>query len=112
MLLFYPHRTQDDIILLGSYWDEYALDPEDNLIPAKSLDVSQKIRDIFHNCAKLTVARDDLVKFTIMISHDDDMKCQEKDSENIISFDEVADMMHHLDILVSEKCILHSVPLI
>ena len=32
-----------------------------------------------------------------MISHDDDMKCQEKDSENTISFDQVSDMMQQLD---------------
>jgi len=32
-----------------------------------------------------------------MIAHDDDRKCEEKDSEDTISFDEVADMLQQLD---------------
>ena len=77
-LLFYPYRTQDDLMLMGSYWDKYELVLEEKLLSVKSLEVCQNIQDVSHNCAKLTVARDDLVKSTTMISHDDDMKYKKK----------------------------------
>ena len=41
LLLFYPYRTQDDLMLMGSYWDKYELVLEKKLISAKSLEVCQ-----------------------------------------------------------------------
>lgn len=84
-------------MLIGSYWDKYELVIEEKLISAKSLKVCQNIQDVSHNCAKLKVTRDNLVKSTTMITYDDDRRCPEKYSENTISFDEEADMMQHLD---------------
>ena len=91
LLLFYPYRTQDDLMFMGSYWDKYNWVLNERLISTKGLEVCQNIQDVCHNCAKLKVARDDLVKTTAMVSHDDDRRCQENDSGNTMSFDEVAD---------------------
>ena len=97
LLLFYPYRIQNDLMMMGSYRDKYESVLKEKVISAKSLEVFQNIKDVSHNCVRLKVARDDLVKSTTMIAHDDDRKCQQKDSENTIYFDEVADMLQQLD---------------
>ena len=82
---------------MGSYWDKYNWVLNKKLISTKGMEVCQNIQDVCHNCAKLKVARDDLVKTTTMVSHDDDRRCQEDSSENTISFEEVAEMLQQLD---------------
>ena len=53
------------------YWDKYKMALE-TLILAKGVEVCQIIQEDCHNCAELKVAQDDLLKITIMISHEDD----------------------------------------
>ena len=43
-------------------------------ISAKGLELYQSIQDVGHNCEKLKVAQDDLLKTTTMVAHEDDKK--------------------------------------
>ena len=91
LLLFYPYRIKDDLMLTGSYWDRYKM--ADNQISPEDLQVLQNIQDVGHNCTKLKVAEDNLPKTTICVAHELDNKKEPKDNEPTISFDQISDMI-------------------
>ena len=64
LLLFYPYRIQDDLMLNGTYWNRYTKALDDNMISVKGLEVCQNIQDVGHNLTKLKAAQDDLLKST------------------------------------------------
>ena len=64
LLLFYPYRIKDDLLLNESYWEQYKMALSKKRISPKELQVLQNIQDVCHNCAKLKVAQDDLLKTT------------------------------------------------
>jgi hypothetical protein len=69
---------QDDLMLNESYWDRYKWALRENCISPKDLQVLQNIQDVCHNCAKLKVAQDDLLKTTTCAVHELDKKKKEK----------------------------------
>ena len=78
LLLFYPYRIQDDLMLNESYWDRYKMALIENRISQKNLQVLQNIQDVCHNCANLKVAQDDLLKTTTCEAHELDNKKKSK----------------------------------
>ena len=49
LLLFYPYRIQDDLILNNSYWNRYIMASDKNMISVKGLEVCQNLQDVCHN---------------------------------------------------------------
>ena len=97
LLLFYPYRIQDDLMLNESYWDRYKMALSENRISHKDLQVLQNIQDVCHNCANLKVAQDDLLKSTTCAAHELDNKKKLKDDEPTISCDQITDMLQQHD---------------
>ena len=65
-------------MLNESYWDRYKMALSENRISYKDLQVLQNIQDARHNCAKLKVAQDDLLKTTTCATHELDNKRNSK----------------------------------
>ena len=78
LLLFYPYRIQDDLMLNESYWDRYKWALRNNQISPKDLQVIQNIQDVCHNCANLNKAQDELLKTTTCEAHELDNKKSQK----------------------------------
>ena len=77
LLLFYPYRTQDDLVINGSFWEKYKFVVDNNILSPKSLEVIQNIQDVCHNCSKLKQAKDELDAITVYTPHEkDDKKLQ------------------------------------
>ena len=98
LLLFYPYRIRDDLMLNESYWDRYKMALSKNIISTKDLEVCQNIQDVCHNLTKLKVAQDDLLKTTTYVAHELDNKHKHHvNDEPTISFDQIADMFQQQD---------------
>ena len=97
LLLFYPFRTQDDLMLNGSYWVKYEHVLSQNNITQENLKVIQNIQDCCYNCSNLRRAKDDLEKTTSYTPHKDDSKIFKDDNEDTIDLDEMAEMLQQLD---------------
>ena len=97
ILLFYPYRIKDDLMLNESYWDRYKMALSENRISPKDLQVLQNIQDVCHNCTKLKVPQDDLLKTTTCVAHELDNKKNHKDDEHTISFDRIVNMLQQRD---------------
>ena len=93
LLLFYPYRVQDDLLLNESYWNRYNEALSENKISPHGLQVIQNIQDVHHNCTKLKTAEDTLLKTTTCLKHDLDNKVNAKNDEPTISFDQISDML-------------------
>ena len=66
LLLFYPFRTKDDLILHGSYWVRYKQVLSENGITKTNLKVMQNTQDCCYNCSNLQRAKDDLLKLHLI----------------------------------------------
>ena len=98
LLLFYPYRIQDDLMLNDSYCDRYKMALSENRISPKDLQVLQNIQDVCHNCAKLKVAQDDLLKTTTCVAHELDNKKKLKDDEPTIPYNQITNMLQQHDV--------------
>ena len=58
----------------------------ENRISPKDLQVLQNIQDVCHNCTKLKVPQDDLLKTTTYLAHELDNKKNHKNDEHTIVF--------------------------
>ena len=97
LLLFYPFRTKDDLILHGSYWVRYKQVLSENGITKTNLKVMQNIQDCCYNCSNLRRAKDDLIKTTSYTPHADDNKRLKEDSEDTVDLEDLADMLQQID---------------
>ena len=97
LLLFYPYRIQDDLMLNESYWDRYKMALSENRRSPKDLQVLQNIQDVCHNCENLKVAQDNLVKTITGEAHKSDNKKKVNDNIAPIPFDEIANMFQQQD---------------
>ena len=77
LLLFYPYRIQDDLLLNESYWEKYKYVMDNNIISTKSIEIIQNIQDVCHNCSKLKQAKDELETTTVYTPHENDDKRKE-----------------------------------
>ena len=66
LLLFYPYRIKDDLLLNESYWDRYKMALSENRISPKHLQVIQNIQDVCHNCTELKVPQDDFLELQLV----------------------------------------------
>ena len=93
LLLFYPYRIQDDLMLNNYYWSRYMMTLDNNMISVKGLEVCQNIQDVCHNLTKLKAAQDNLLKYTTYVAHELDTNHHtHANDEPTISFDEIVDM--------------------
>ena len=78
LLLFYPYRIMDDLVIDVSYWDKYKPVLSNNELSSKSLEVIQNIQDASHNCSNLRRAKDDLDATTLFTPHGIDNKTKRR----------------------------------
>ena len=97
LLLFYPYRTQDDLVINGSFWEKYKFVVDNNILSPKSLEVCQNIQDVCHNCSKLKQAKDELETITVYTPHEKDDKRNCSEEENSVTIEEIAEMLQQLD---------------
>ena len=60
LLLFYPYRTIDDLIINDSYWDKYKTVMPKNELSTKCLEVIQNIQYVLNNCSNLSQVKNEL----------------------------------------------------
>ena len=82
LLLFYPYRLQDDLLLDGSYWQKYQQAVSNGTISKRSLQVCQNIQDASYNCSKILKAPDELLQTTTFKPHEDDKKDNSQNDQN------------------------------
>ena len=61
----------------------------ENKISSQDLQVIQNIQDVCHNCTKLKIAQDSLLKTTTCPKYDLDNKVKTKNNEPTTSFDQI-----------------------
>ena len=96
LLLFYPFRTQDDLLLNGSFWKKYLHVKDNNILSKKCVQVCQNIQDVSYNCTNLKQAQDELISTTSFTPSDQDYKTNSNEEETTIPVEEIADMIQQL----------------
>ena len=97
LLLFYPYRIMDDLVIDDSYWDKYKSVLSNSEPSGKSLEVIQNIQDVSYNCSYIRKAKDSLEATTIFKPHETDGKTKCEENENMTDVNELAEMFKQLD---------------
>ena len=97
LLLFYPFRSKDDLLINDSYWDKYRIVITGNGFSKKGLEVIQNIQDVQHNCTNLRQMKDELEATTIFKPHESDSKTKVDENEVTTHVNELVDMFKQLD---------------
>ena len=97
LLLFYPYRIMDDLVIDDSYWDKYKTVLSNNGLSGKSLEVIQNIQDVSYNCSNLRKAKDDPKATTMFTPYESDSKTRCEENENTADANELAEIFKQLD---------------
>ena len=108
LLLFFPYRDQDDLLIDGSYWEKFKRATSEKLFSQKSLEVIQNIQDVLYNCSKMKQVKDELETTTTFTPHESDSKRVKQADEEETDVNELADMFNQIDdIGATEICAVY-----
>ena len=97
LLLFFPYRSVDDLMLNDSYWEKYLHAVKNNQLSAKSLEVIQNIQDVSYNCSGMRKAKDELKETTKFTPHEKDSDTRCKVDDNTTDIIDIVELFQQLD---------------
>ena len=99
LLLFYPFRTQSDLVESGSFWKKYISSVRDGSFWPKGLDILQNIQDIHYNCSQMEKPVDPITASTILKAHEKDKELNRSNEQedNTVNVDQIENLLDSLN---------------